>query len=83
LEPATAGPPALSDPGVLSAAASSFAGSTHLPLPGVTDMIEAHAMQHPTDILGSCAAGSATSSVTSQITVNAEASMNRSGSATV
>jgi hypothetical protein len=31
--PAAAGPSALSDPGVLSTAASSFAGSTHLPLP--------------------------------------------------
>jgi hypothetical protein len=65
--PATAGPSALSDPGVLSTAASSFAGSTHLPLPSATDMIKAYAMQHATDILGSCAAGSATSGVTSQI----------------
>ena len=65
--PAAAGPSALSDPGVLSTAASSFAGSTHLPLPSATDMIKSYAMQHATDILGSCATGSATSGVTSQI----------------
>src|SRR5229473_6945656 len=53
--PAAAGPSALSDPGVLSTAASSFAGSAHLPLPSATDMIKAYAMQHATDILGSCA----------------------------
>jgi hypothetical protein len=64
---ATAGPSALSDPGVLSTAASSFASSAHLPLPSATDMIKAYAMQHATDILGSCAAGSAMSGVTSQI----------------
>jgi hypothetical protein len=46
-----AGPSALSDPGVLSIAASSFAGSTHLPLSSATDMIKAYAMQHATDIL--------------------------------
>ena len=53
--PAAAGPSALSDPGVLSTAASSFAGSTNLPLPSAMDMIKAYAMQHATDILGSCA----------------------------
>jgi hypothetical protein len=37
--PAAAGPSALSDPGVLSTAASSFAGSTHLPLPSATDIL--------------------------------------------
>ena len=65
--PAAAGPSALSDPGVLSTAASSFAGSTHLPLPSATDMIKAYAMQHATDILGSCATGSATSGMVPQI----------------
>jgi hypothetical protein len=59
--PAAAGPSAVSDPGVLSTAASSFAGSTHLPLPSATDMIKAYAMQHATDILGSCATASTTS----------------------
>jgi hypothetical protein len=58
--PAAAGPSALSDPGVLSTAASSFAGSTNLPLPSATDMIKAYAMQHAPDILGSCASGSVT-----------------------
>ena len=65
--PAAAGPSALSDPGVLSTAASSFAGSTHLPLPSATDMIKAYAMQHATDILGSCAIGSATGGMVPQI----------------
>jgi len=65
--PAAAGPSALSDPGVLSTAASSFAGSTHLPLPSATDMIKAYAMQHATDILGSCANGSATGGMVPQI----------------
>ena len=65
--PAAAGPSALSDPGVLSTAASLFAGSAHLPLPSATDMIKAYAMQHATDILGSCAVGNATSGVTPQI----------------
>src|SRR5260370_816216 len=37
--PVSAGPSALSDPGVISAAASSFAGSTNLPLAGATDML--------------------------------------------
>jgi hypothetical protein len=64
--PAAAGPSALSDPGVLSTAASSFA-STHLPLPSATDMIKAYAMQHTTDILGSCATGGGTSGVVPQI----------------
>ena len=65
--PAAAGPSALSDPGVLSTAASSFAGSTHLPLPSATDMIKAYAMQHATDILGSCATASATSRMVPQM----------------
>jgi hypothetical protein len=65
--PAAAGPSALSDPGVLSTAASSFAGSTHLPLPSATDMIKAYAMQHATDILGSCATASATSGMVPQM----------------
>jgi hypothetical protein len=72
--PASAGPSALSDPGVISAAASSFAGSTNLPLAGATDMLKGYVAQHATDILASCAttnatnaAGSAASSVTSKI----------------
>jgi hypothetical protein len=65
--PAAAGPSALSDPGVLSTAASSFAGSTHLPLPSATDMIKAYAMQHASDILGSCATGGATGGMVPQM----------------
>jgi hypothetical protein len=65
--PAAAGPSALSDPGVLSTAASLFAGSARLPLPSATDMIKAYAMQHATDILGSCAVANATSGVTPQV----------------
>src|SRR5882672_144481 len=65
--PAAAGPSALSDPSVLSTAASSFAGSTHMPLASATDMIKAYAMQHATDILGSCATGTGTSGVVPQI----------------
>jgi len=57
--PSTPGPSALSNPDVLSMAASSFAGSTHLPLSSATDMIKAYAMQHAADILGSCGAGPA------------------------
>jgi hypothetical protein len=65
--PAAAGPSALSDPGVLSTAASSFAGTTHLPLPSATDMLKAYAMQHATDIMGSCATGSASGGLTQQM----------------
>src|SRR5271155_5059485 len=57
--PAAAGPSALSDPGVLSTAASSFAGSTKIPLPNATDMLKAYVAQHATGILASCAASNA------------------------
>ena len=72
--PAAAGPSALSDPSVMSTAASSFAGSTNLPLAGATDMLKGYVAQHATDILASCAtanatsaAGNAASSMTSKI----------------
>jgi hypothetical protein len=58
--PASAGPSALSDPAVMSTAASSFAGSTHLPLPNATDMLKGYVAQHATDILASCAVSNAT-----------------------
>jgi hypothetical protein len=64
---ASASPAAVTDPGVLSTAASMFAGSTHLPLPSATDMIKSYAMQHASSILGSCAASSATSGMVPQI----------------
>ena len=59
----SAGPSALSDPAVLTTAASSFAGSTSLPLSSATDMLKGYVAQHATDILASCA----TSGVTSKI----------------
>jgi hypothetical protein len=65
--PAAAGPSAVSDPGVLSVAASSFAGSTHLPLPSATDLLKSYAMQHAGDILGSCAATNGTGMAIPQI----------------
>ncbi len=58
--PASAGPSALSDPAVMSTAASSFAGSTNLPLPNATDMLKGYVAQHATDILSSCAVSNAT-----------------------
>jgi hypothetical protein len=65
--PASAGPSALSDPAVLTTAASSFAGSTNLPLSSATDMLKGYVSQHATDILASCATGSVTSGITSKI----------------
>ncbi len=68
--PASAGPSALSDPAVMTTAATSFAGSTSLPLSSATDMLKGYVAQHATDILASCATTNATNaagSVTSQI----------------
>ena len=65
--PASAGPSALSDPAVMTTAASSFAGSTNLPLSSATDMLKGYVAQHAADILASCATGSATSGITSKI----------------
>ena len=62
-----AGPSALSDPTVMTTAASSFAGSTSLPLSSATDMLKGYVAQHATDILASCATSSVTSGVTSKI----------------
>jgi hypothetical protein len=61
---ASAGPSALSDPSVLSAAAPSFAGSTHLPLPDATSMLKGYVAQHASDILASCALSNATGGMT-------------------
>src|SRR6202167_1524749 len=61
--PASAGPSALSDPAVMTTAASSFAGSTKLPIPSATSMLQGYVAQHATDILASCA----TSGVSSKI----------------
>jgi hypothetical protein len=58
--PTAASPTALSDPTVLSPAASMFAGNTHLPLPSATDLLKGYVSQHATDILASCAVNNAT-----------------------
>ncbi len=65
--PAAATPSLLSSPSVISAAASTFAGSTQLPLPSATSMLQGYVAQHATDILASCALSNATGGVTSQI----------------
>jgi hypothetical protein len=64
---ASVGPSSLSDPSVVSTAASSFAGSTNLPLPGATDLLKGYVAQHATDILASCAANNATGGLTSKL----------------
>ncbi len=65
--PAAAAPSDLSSPAVMSAAASTFAGSSNLPLPSATSMLQGYVAQHATDILASCAVSNATSGVTSKI----------------
>jgi hypothetical protein len=67
---AAAGPSALSDPGVMSTAASTFAGSTSLPLSSATSMLQGYVAQHATDIMASCAVSNATSGLTSQLPAN-------------
>ncbi len=65
--PAAAAPSDLSSPAVISTAASTFAGSTNLPLPSATSMLQGYVAQHATDILASCAVSNATSGLTSKI----------------
>src|SRR5271156_2453443 len=65
--PSSAGPSALSDPAVMSSAASSFAGSTKLPISSATDLLKGYVSQHATDILASCAASNATGGLTSKL----------------
>jgi hypothetical protein len=65
--PAAASPSDLGSSAVISAAASKFAGSTNLPLPSATSMLQGYVAQHATDILASCAVSNATSGVTSKI----------------
>jgi hypothetical protein len=64
---ASVSPSALSDPAVMSTAASSFAGSTSLPLAGATDLLKGYVTQHAGDILASCAANNATGGLTSKL----------------
>jgi hypothetical protein len=66
-DPASASPSALSSPVVMSTAASSFAGSTHLSLPSATGLLKGYVAQHATDIIASCAVSNATSGLTSKI----------------
>jgi hypothetical protein len=65
--PASASPSLLSSPSVMGAAASSFAGSTSLPLPSATDLLKGYVAQHATDILASCAVSNATGGLTNKI----------------
>lgn len=65
--PASASPSMLSSPGIISTAASSFAGSTKLPLPSATSLLQGYVAQHASGILASCAVSNATSGLTSQI----------------
>ncbi|MGO9348995.1 MAG: hypothetical protein ACLPZJ_21705 [Terriglobales bacterium] len=65
--PAAASPSLLSSPSVISAAAPIFAGSTQLPLPNATSMLQGYVAQHATDILASCAVGNATGGLPTKI----------------
>jgi hypothetical protein len=65
--PASASPSMLNNPTVMTAAASSFAGSTKLPLPSATSLLQGYVAQHATGILASCAVSNATSGLTNQI----------------
>lgn len=65
--PASASPSLLSSPSVMTAAASSFAGSTQLPLPSATSLLQGYVAQHATGILASCAVSNATGGLTNQI----------------
>ena len=65
--PASASPSALSNSSVMTAAASSFAGSSKLPLPSATTLLQGYVAQHATSILASCAVSNATGGLTGQI----------------
>jgi len=65
--PASASPSLLSSGSVISAAASIFASSVHLPLPDATTMLQGYVSQHASDVLASCAVSNATGGVTSKI----------------
>src|SRR5262245_10720997 len=65
--PAAASPSLLSSPSIISAAASMFASSVHLPLPSATSLLQGYVSQHSSDILASCATSNATSGLTSKV----------------
>ncbi|MHB8382047.1 MAG: hypothetical protein ACYDC3_06870 [Candidatus Binataceae bacterium] len=64
---ASADPSILSNPTVVSTAATTFAGSTSLPLSSATTMLQSYIAAHATDILASCAVSNATGGLTSKI----------------
>lgn len=64
---ASADPSVLSSPAVMSTAATTFAGSTSLPLASATTMLQGYVAAHATDILASCAVSNATGGLTSKI----------------
>lgn len=61
--PASATPSALSSPGVISAAATMFAGGAKLPLSSATSMLQGYVGRHATEILASCATSNMTSKI--------------------
>ncbi len=63
--PAAATPSALSSPGVISAAAATFAGGSgsNLSLLSATSMLQGYVAQHATGILASCATSNMTSKI--------------------
>src|SRR5215471_3748768 len=65
--PAAASPSLLSSPSIISAAASMFASSVHLPLPSATSMLQGYVSQHASDILASCATSNVSGGLTSKI----------------
>ncbi len=64
---ASADPSVLSSPAVMSTAATTFAGSTSLPLSSATTMLQSYVAAHATDILASCAVSNATGGLTSKV----------------
>ncbi|HEY2483718.1 MAG TPA: hypothetical protein VGI36_01140 [Candidatus Binataceae bacterium] len=65
--PAAASPSLLSSPSIISAAATMFASSVHLPLPSATSLLQGYVSQHGSDILASCATSNVTSGLTSKV----------------
>ena len=65
--PAAASPSLLSSQSIISAAATIFASSVHLPLPSATSLLQGYVSQHGSDILASCATSNVTGGLTSKI----------------
>jgi hypothetical protein len=66
-DPSSASPSLLSNPSVMSVAASSFAVSSKLPLPSATTLLKGYVAQHATDIVASCAVTNASGGLTSKV----------------